>query len=129
MATSRNHLRKHTARKLAKMGWNDFRQVPREEWGHNAPPWMTRLFRNNLYIVMVNDNAPMSDGTTRTLALLQRNDSRPVRKWEELQKVKNAIFGKETWACEFYPPEDALINTHHCYWLYILEGDVTPERF
>ena len=90
------------------------------------PPWMTRAFSNNRYIVMIQDDA-MTDKGPAILALIQTVDDQPIHNhWSEIQKIKNEIFGPEAIGVEYYPAESKLINEHNIYWLWIFPEGVIP---
>jgi hypothetical protein len=93
--------------------------------GANIPPSMTRAFRNNRYIVTVNDYAETTAGYA-VRAMVQSLTGEPVRNWEDLQRVKNECFGEETVAIEYYPAQSKLVNAHHIYWLWIYEPGKIP---
>ena len=87
------------------------------------PPWMTRVYRNNHYVVMIDDNE-MTLGIRTPKMMIQRHDDKPIPKhWRELQDIKNEIFGRESTAIEFYPPESELTDQANIYWLWILPPD------
>ena len=93
--------------------------------GNPMPPSMTRAFRNNRYIVQVNDYAETTVGYA-IRAMVQSLTGEPVRNWEDLQRVKNECFGEETVAIEYYPAQSQLVNVHHIYWLWIFEPGQIP---
>lgn len=85
------------------------------------PVWMTRCFTNNRYVVMIKDRDPMTRGTA-TRAMVQRHDDRPIpNHWQEMQRIKNEIFGEDAWAFELYPPEKELIDHHNIYWMFVMD--------
>jgi len=91
------------------------------------PSWMTRVYRNNRYVVMIDDNAKTSKGPA-IKAMVQRHDDTPIpNHWRELQNIKNEIFGPETTAIEYYPAESELVDEHNIYWLWIFPDGVLPK--
>jgi len=105
-------------------------QLQPVEFKHNpaAPAWMTRCFMNNRYVVMINDNAPMTNGVTAIRAMVQRHDDKPIpNHWAEMQRIKNQLFGSETTAIEYYPPEQHLVNYANIYWLWVLPEHQLPK--
>jgi hypothetical protein len=115
-------------RKLAKKWLNEppspFVQIDLSQKNH--PEWMTRAFQNNRYIVMVCDNAPTTHGPA-IRAMVQKIDDTPISfRWREMQNIKNAIFGKETIAVEYYPPASELIDKHNIYWMWIFQLGILP---
>lgn len=92
-----------------------------------VPNWMTRAYKNNRYIVMINDHAQMTNGVTAIKAMVQRLDNTPIpRHWSEMQEIKNELFGSEAVGIEYYPAESELENTHNIYWLWILPEEAIP---
>ena len=92
----------------------------------NAPEWMTRAYKNNRYVVMINDNATIM-GITASKAMVQRHDDKPIPgHWRQLQNIKNEIFGRDATAVEFYPPESELEDVANIYWLWVIP---TGTRF
>lgn len=93
---------------------------------HYIPDGMTRAFRNTRYTVMIYDNHPTSKGPA-TRVMIQRHDDAPIpNHWSELQKIKNAIFGEDVTAVEYYPAVSDLIDGFNIYWLWIYPKDVLP---
>lgn len=91
------------------------------------PDWMTRAFKNNRYIVMIDDNRKTTHGTAICAMVQKTNDTPIVNHWSEMQKIKNEIFGAETTAIEYYPAESELIDHHNIYWLWIFPNDLIPK--
>lgn len=92
----------------------------------NNPNWMTRAFKNNRYIVMIDDNS-ITDKGSGIKAMIQRHDNNPIpNHWNEIQKIKNELFGKETIGIEYYPKESHLEDVHQIYWLWIFKEDMIP---
>ncbi len=92
----------------------------------DCPPWMTRAFSNNRYVVMIEDNAKTDKGTA-IKAMIQKHDNRPIpNHWRELQNIKNELFGEETMAIEYYPKESHLMDDHNIYWLWIFPEGILP---
>ena len=87
------------------------------------PDWMTRSYINNRYVVMIDDNANIK-GIPATKVMVQRHDDKPVPgHWRQLQNIKNELFGQESTAIEFYPPESELTDVANIYWLWVLQMD------
>lgn len=96
---------------------------PREE---NAPEWITRLFINNRYFVMIDDEAKTTAGTA-IKAMIRANDAKPFKNhWSEIQKIKNEIFGADAVAVEYYPAEENLADVANIYWIWIFPEGVLP---
>lgn len=121
----RNKQQKSAAKRLLKKPIGKL--LPIDLTGLNAPTWMTRAFRNNRYVVMIDDAASMTGGITAIKAMVQRHDDRPIpNHWREMQAIKNELFGKATTGIEYYPAESNLVNLHNIYWLWILPLDALP---
>lgn len=91
-----------------------------------VPRGMTRAFRNNRYTVMIFDNHKMTIGTA-TRVMIQKHDDTPIQfHWREMQKIKNEIFGEETFAVEYYPAQSQLINDHNIYWMWVFPENQLP---
>lgn len=113
------------ARKLLKKTPGKFQPVDLAMTNH--PQWMSRCYRNNRYMVMIDDNVKMSDGSTATKAMVQRHDDAVFPDhWRELQNIKNEIFGREATAIEYFPAESELSDKANIYWLYILTAESLP---
>lgn len=85
------------------------------------PEWMTRAYKNNHFIVMMDDNCPMTDGTTAIKVMVQRHDDAVFPDhWATLQHIKNAFFGPEATAIEYFPPQSKLSNAANIYWFFVM---------
>ena len=102
--------------------------LPIDLHDRSKPDWMTRAYQNNRYIVMINDNVPMTDGITAVKAFVQTVDEKPIKNhWREMQNIKNELFGPETTAIEYYPAESQLVDKANIYWLWILPENALPK--
>lgn len=123
---SRTKAQMKEAKKLLRKPPGKFVPVDLNEYP--APPWMTRVFKNNRYVVMINDNAPMTGGITAIRAMVQRHDDKPIPShWREMQAIKSELFGPEVLAVEYYPPESELMDCANIYWLWIFQDDFMPR--
>lgn len=125
--------RKREAQKLFRKGSPQFEQLNLDEmrtdpkWEGKIPSWMTRCFRNNLYTVMVMDNAPTTAGPAIRI-MVQKHDDRPlVSHWASMQRIKNEIFGKQTMAIEYYPADADVQDMHNIYWMWIFPEGIIPK--
>ncbi len=117
--------RRLAAQKEFKKPVTDFKQVDLST-AKFIPKGMTRAFRNTRFTVMVYDHSPVSTGTAIRV-MVQKHDDTPILKhWQEMQNIKNEIFGKEVTAIEYYPSESQLINDHNIYWMWIYPDGVLP---
>lgn len=115
---SRTRAQRAQAKKLLKKQAGKLEPIDLAE--RNAPDWMTRAYRNNRYVVMIDDNARIN-GIAAIKAMVQRHDDKPIPgHWRQLQNIKNELFGAESTAIEFYPPESLLEDVANIYWLWVL---------
>lgn len=115
---SRTKAQKEKAKKLLKKPAGKFERV--DLAARNAPDWMTRAYSNNHYVVMINDVAKIN-GISAAKVMIQRHDDKPIPgHWRELQNIKNELFGAESTAVEFYPPESQLEDVANIYWLWLM---------
>lgn len=118
--------RKKVAKKLLQRVSGNFEAIDLKSQPY-TPSWMTRAFKNNHYIVMIDDNCQMTKGITAIRAIIQRVDDKPIPgHWRKMQDIKNEIFGRNTAAIEYYPAESDLIDDKNIYWLWILPADALP---
>ena len=121
----RTKLQKASAKKRLSKPKGPLEPVDLEK--HPGPVWMTRAFMNNRYVVMIDDNVTLDTGTTAIKAMVQRHDDKPIpHHWREMQAIKNEIFGRETTAIEYYPPESKLTDDANIYWLWVLPDGTLP---
>lgn len=125
--TIKDSLRKAAAEKQFKKSAK-FEQIDISECRPGTVPgWMTRAYKNNMYVVMINDNAVTTHGKA-IRAMVQKHDDTPfINHWSVMQAIKNEIFGKETTAIEYYPSESELIDHHNIYWMWIFPDDIIPK--
>lgn len=123
---SRTKAQMKEAKKLLRKPPGKFVPVDLNEYP--APSWMTRVFKNNRYVVMINDNAPMTGGIMAIRAMVQRHDDQPIpNHWREMQAIKSELFGPEVLAVEYYPPESELMDCANIYWIWIFPDDFMPR--
>jgi len=117
---------KSAAKKLLNKPKGKFLPVNLEE-ATAVPEWMTRAYSNNRYVVMIDDNAPMTKGITAIKAMVQRHDDKPITgHWKEMQSIKNELFGEDKTAVEYYPATENLLDDHNIYWLWIIPDGELP---
>ena len=122
---SRNKAQKSVAKKLLKKPRGKLELINLEQFA--APDWMTRAYRNNRYVVMIQDDVEMTDGTRATRAMVQRHDDKPLTNhWREMQNIKNEIFGDESVGIEYYPAETELTDRANIYWLWVFPAGGIP---
>lgn len=119
---SRTKAQRVAAKKLLRLPPGKFEPVDLDNRQH--PGWMTRAYKNNRYVVMIEDNAKYK-GIPTIKAMVQRHDDKPIPgHWRQLQNIKNELFGSESTAIEFYPPETELEDYANIYWLWVI-----PPRY
>ena len=91
-----------------------------------VPEWMTRAYKNNRFVVMINDRALTTAHGHAIRAMIQRHDDTPIS-WQSKREIKNELFGTETTAIEYYPAESDLIDDHNIYWLWIFPEGILPK--
>jgi hypothetical protein len=118
--------RRLEAQKLMKKPETQFEQIDLGVVSF-VPKGMTRAFRNNRYTVMIYDNAETTHGRAMQVLIQNHTDTPIVNHWRELQRIKNEIFGPETLAIEYFPPESELVDQHNIYWIFIFDDGVIPK--
>lgn len=59
-----------------------------------------------------------------TYLSIKRHDKEPIADWRAMQKIKNAICGKEWEGIEIYPAETRLVDTCNQYHMFCFEGHI-----
>lgn len=79
-------------------------------------------WRNELYIVQVNRDAPHAFGDSIPGGMfelsIRRADRGAARDWRHFQQIKNQIIGPENEAVELFPAESRLRDAANQFWLY-----------
>lgn len=81
-----------------------------EERVREAATWT--MYRNSLYLVVIEKTAPLIHACVRRL------DGLPCTDWNHLQQIKSELIGPEHEAVELFPAESRLINTANEYHLW-----------
>lgn len=119
-----SQIQKAEIRRLLKLPAGKFESINLAEWPH--PEWVTRAYRNNRYVITVDDNCPTTHGPAIRV-MVQRHDDLPIKlHWREMQTIKNEIFGLETTAIEYYPAASKLIDMKNIYWFWIFPDGIIP---
>lgn len=120
MSRSRENMRKAVIR-ASKEFTNTLIEISKEYWPKMKPPkGMTRVFRNNQFIVEVFDNeTDPFDGMDAVKVLVRHNTGKPVVQWSHLQDIKNQIFGEEALAVQYLPPVSKLVDQANMYWFFV----------
>lgn len=130
LRSAKNAMKRKVEREATK-GWSKFEVVEPSRVAEvlsslNSNPFFRKnpkVFKNNIYIVQVFEVDLGAWGKGQK-ALIRRNDSAPIHKWHDFQRIKNEIFGEESTALEVYPKQSRLIDEANLYWLWVL-----PEGF
>ena len=123
---SRNKSQRSAAKRLLSKPKGKLEPIDFEQWP--APDWMTRAYRNNRYVVMIEDDVIMDNGSTAIKVMVQRHDDRPIpNHWREMQSIKNEIFSSESIGIEYYPPESQLTDKANIYWLWVFPNGGLPQ--
>lgn len=76
---------------------------------------------------MITDGVETTHGKA-VRALIQRNDGDPIKDhWNEIQNIKNDVFGYDAIAIEYYPPQNEVVDQAHIYWIWIFPDGVIPK--
>ncbi|HEX8950081.1 MAG TPA: hypothetical protein VF790_14020 [Dissulfurispiraceae bacterium] len=120
-----NKDRKREARRLFKKPAGPLEPVNLQECRY-VPEWLTRAYKNNRVVVMIDDNAMTTNGRA-IRCMVQRHDDEPLQNhWKTLQDIKNEIFGRAVVAIEYYPAESNLMDAHNIYWLWVFPEGQLP---
>ncbi len=111
------------AKEIMRGPWKPFEKVDLST-AKNVPPFCTRSFKNNYFIVTIDDYSETSVGYA-TRAMVQKWDDTPIG-WMELQRVKNMVFGDEAVAVQYFPAESELVNDKNIYWLFLYPDGLLP---
>ena len=81
------------------------------------------VLKNNKYLVAVYKYPVQNIGSVMHL-VIERHDKGPIRKWEDLQRIKNEIAGEEVEGVELFPAEKRKIQTDKVH-LWCIPPDQT----
>lgn len=120
MSRARENMRK-AIRKAANDYTDELVEIPEIEWPKvKCLAGLTFVYRNNQFIVEVfTDQKDPFTGENATKVLVRHNTGKPVVQWSHLQDIKNQIFGKETLAVQYLPPESKLVDQANMYWFFV----------
>lgn len=97
----------------------EYREIDFREWPKfRIPADVKKVYQNNEHIVMVYENKRDPLGRTCSLALMRRNDGKPVL-WADMQNCKDQIFGVAALGVQYLPPKKDLIDEAPMYWFYV----------
>lgn len=107
---------------LAKEAWTPW------EWrnqlvGHPLSlPGMKKCCLNNKYSIQFLEQQT-SWGTVDHL-IIRRHDQKPVLPWQDKQRIKNELVGRDRVAVEVFPAEEDLVDEANVYHLWVLPAGV-----
>ena len=117
--------------RLQALPWNDFVDVTKMsherhvDFGGTTEKLPGKVFQNNKYIVQCHLGHTKL-GLPVTLAMIRRSDAQPLRPWQDMQRIKNEVFGDEAEAFEMYPKVSELIDVANLYWMWVIDSTVKP---
>ena len=118
---------------MAKAKSLDFKKMAAEAWspwewrnhlvGHElAVKGLKACCLNNKYSVQFFEQIT-NWGLVEHL-MVRRHDSKPIRSWADLQRIKNELVGAERTAIEVFPASKNLIDEANIYHLWVLPSDM-----
>jgi len=116
--------------RLQALPWNDFVDVTEMsherhvELGGTKERLPDKVFQNNKYIVQCFLGRTKL-GIPVTKAMIRRSDAQPLRSWQEMQRIKNEVFGEEAEAFEMYPKVSELTDVANLYWMWVIDSSRT----
>lgn len=93
--------------------WEDKSVDFRQKKGGNA----CGFHANNIYSVQI-----YNDGG-QVVAGIRRHDQSSNIPWSDKQRIKNEIFGKESFFIECFPPDSKLIDQANLFWIWEMRHD------
>lgn len=93
----------------------------------NPPDGVTKVYKNNRYIVMLYENTLTTVGKCTKVAIQNFAGERLINHWATIQDIKNQIFGDEVEAVEYYPKESELFDVANVYWIWIFHEYKLPK--
>jgi len=116
---------KRQKRLASKKKTNPWLQLDLDQMPH--PKWMTRAYRNDEFMVMVDDHSPTDKGEAVRVMVRKHTETPIINHWSTMMNIKNQLFGPETVAVEYYPKMSELIDDHNIYWFWIFPEDWLPK--
>lgn len=119
-------IRRREAKRRKREDSPDFVEVPSHDWPVNQMRGLSRVYKNNQFIVLVFDRVLDRNGYRASKVMVQNNLNLPVG-WKSLQTIKNQIFGREATGVQYLPPESELVDEANMYWFYVREKPVNDN--
>jgi hypothetical protein len=87
--------------------------------------YIRAVFTDGVYVVEQYNTS--SDSPFLCRLAISRLDKSPIRRWQDIQDIKNEIAGEDAVAIEVYPRESKVTDTANIYHLWIL--DINAANF
>ncbi len=107
------------ARKKAKGGWEPLKRVVGVVGHPLGLSGMTAAWSNHTYSVQCFGPASSPFGMVYPIGI-RRHDGATNFPWQDLQRIKNEIYGAEMVAVEVFPAESDLVDEANMRWLFAL---------
>lgn len=105
-------------RSMMKNGFDSFVKVTEQEFMIHKPKPGVEVFKNSMYVVQAFQMKDSPWGFFKKVGV-RRNDAQPIRSWSDMQRIKNEIFGADSFAIEFYPKESMKVDDANLYWFFV----------
>jgi len=95
----------------------------------SAEVWGNLIYQANVYRNQyANDMVHVEDWQDKCGYIsLKRRDKRPINSWQDVQTIKNRLFGIEREAIQIFPAESRMVNMANQYHLFVFpEGYIIP---
>lgn len=110
----------------------DFKQMVQDTWtpwewrnhlvGHpKAPCGMTKCCLNNKFSVQF--FLHKTEWGNIDHLIIRRHDTKPIRSWYDMQRIKNELVGSDRTAVEVFPADKNLVDEANLYHLWVLPKD------
>jgi len=86
------------------------------------------VVQNSIYVVAVYRHPVENIGSIIHLAV-ERLDKKPIRKWADLQRIKNEIAGDNIEGCELFPSEKRRLDNNKIHLWCLPPDQVFPFGF
>ena len=86
------------------------------------------VVQNSIYAVAVYRHPVENIGSIMHLAV-ERLDKKPIRKWEDLQRIKNEVAGNNIEGCELFPSERRKLTSDKIHIWCLPPDQVFPFGF
>jgi hypothetical protein len=105
-------------------------KIPEEEWKHlnNGNP-ATKIFetwKSSRFLVQIRFHGNRIKLCVNKVLYTKKNGKihwQDGITWDELQEIKNQVGYKDFWLCEYFPPQDKVVNIANIRHLWLLDYD------